>query len=423
MQILLGDCLERLKELADNSVDSIVTDPPAGISFMGQDWDGSKGGRDNWIAWMQSIAAECLRVVKPGGHAIVWALPRTSHWTATAWENAGFEMRDSIVHIFGSGFPKSLNLGKAIDKLQGNEREVVGINPNHRGDSQKTNKYTKNLGQNPNIDKGTSPLEGWGTGLKPAHENWLLLRKPIDKGLSIAANVLKHGTGGLNIDGCRVPLNNEKAPTGSGNPGKGIVKFMNSIGNGGNETSPLGRHPANLIIDGSEEVVSLFPVTGKASGKVDRSPSSSKPQVNFLQGSILPKRGASHDDNGGSAARFFYCTKASKADRNEGLEGFPLSAPPASARSIPAEGRQSALGEPRQNAHPTVKNTNLMSYLCRLITPPNGIVLDPFMGSGSTGKAAILEGFDFIGIEQNAEFFEIAQARITYAQQELELTI
>ena len=125
MQILLGDCSERLKELADNSVDSIVTDPPAGISFMGQDWDKDKGGRDNWIAWMQSIAAECLRVVKPGGHAIVWALPRTSHWTATAWENAGFEMRDSIVHIFGSGFPKSLNLGKAIDKQQGNEREVI----------------------------------------------------------------------------------------------------------------------------------------------------------------------------------------------------------------------------------------------------------------------------------------------------------
>lgn len=401
MQILLGDCLERLKELADNSVDSIVTDPPAGISFMGQDWDGSKGGRDSWIAWMQSIAAECLRVVKPGGHAIVWALPRTSHWTATAWENAGFEMRDSIVHIFSTGFPKSLAIGKAIDKLQGNEREDLGENKFAHLNG-KENKTCYGKASRPNDTKGTSPYEGWGTNLKPAHENWLLLRKPIDKGLSIASNVLKHGTGGINIDGCRVPTE-DKLSIGSNSGG-----FCGLKGEQYGQCAG-GRFPANLIHDGSEEVLAIFPVTGKSSGRSDLSCNKANSNIPFLANPH--KRGAAHADDGGSAARFFYCTKASKADRDEGVAGVG---------ALRDQGRAS---QPRLNTHPTVKNTRLMSYLCRLVTPPNGIVLDPFMGSGSTGKAAILEGFEFIGIEQNAEFFEIAQARITHAEQELELTI
>lgn len=411
MQILLGDCLERLKELADNSVDSIVTDPPAGIGFMGQDWDGSKGGRDSWIAWMQSIAAECLRVVKPGGHAIVWALPRTSHWTATAWENAGFEMRDSIVHIFGSGFPKSLNLGKAIDRLQGNEREDLGENKfAHRNG--KENKTCYGKASRPNDTKGTSPYEGWGTGLKPAHENWLLLRKPIDKGLSIASNVLKHGTGGINIDGCRVPVDGTEDRTRDNTKCAPDVFFCGKKRLKIEVPLELGRYPANLIHDGSEEVLAIFPVTGKSSGKSDLSCNKANSNIPFLANPY--KRGAAHADDGGSAARFFYCTKASKADRNEGVAGV------AGVGALRDQGRAS---QPRLNTHPTVKNTRLMSYLCRLVTPPNGIVLDPFMGSGSTGKAAIIEGFEFIGIEQNAEFFEIAQARITHAEQELELTI
>ncbi len=189
--LLVGDNAIWLKKIPDNSIDSIVTDPPAGISFMGRGWDTDKGGRDHWIAWMQEVATECKRVLKPGGHAFVWAIPRTSHWTATAWENAGFEIRDVVAHIFGSGFPKSLNIGKAVDKLQGNEREVVGTTNskgirsganNIVGDSYKCDGY--------DATKGTSEWEGWGTALKPAREDWLLMRKPLgQQELDIAKNI------------------------------------------------------------------------------------------------------------------------------------------------------------------------------------------------------------------------------------------
>ena len=171
-ELIRGDCLVELKKLKNNSVDAVVTDPPAGISFMGKAWDSDKGGRDNWIKWMSEIASECNRILRPGGHALVWSIPRTSHWTGMAWENAGFEPRDVIAHIFGSGFPKSLSIGKSINKLE--------------------------------TAKGTFAWEGYGTALKPAREDWWLLRKPLEKGLTIAENCLKWGVGGLNIDGCRV---------------------------------------------------------------------------------------------------------------------------------------------------------------------------------------------------------------------------
>ncbi len=253
-KIIHGDCLEKLKELPENSVDSIVTDPPAGISFMGKSWDTDKGGRDNWIKWMQEVATECKRVLKPGGHAFVWTIPRTSHWTATAWENAGFEIRDVVAHVFGSGFPKSLNIGKAVDKLQGNEREDLGEHPTINGTGKKWRKngseieYVEN---SPHLTKGTSEWEGWGTALKPAREDWILMRKPLDKGLTIAENCLKYGTGGINIDESRVESGEEVLGRKEGTPTENVYdlginkkKENRFIDN----STGLGRFPANLIL-------------------------------------------------------------------------------------------------------------------------------------------------------------------------------
>ena len=215
-----GDCLDVLKTLADCSVDAIVTDPPAGIAFMGKEWDRDKGGKADWIQWMQSVADQCLRVIKPGGHALVWAIPRTSHWTGTAWEDAGWQPRDKIYHVFGSGFPKSLDVSKAIDKAAGAEREVVGVSSVTGARRSQTmndgHKGTQRTYQNdePVINNLTAPAteaakqwEGWGTALKPAAEEWWLFRKPLIG--TVAANVLEHGTGGLNIDGCRVGRNQD----------------------------------------------------------------------------------------------------------------------------------------------------------------------------------------------------------------------
>jgi site-specific DNA-methyltransferase (adenine-specific) len=339
------------------------------------------------VAWMESVARECLRVLKPGGHALVWAIPRTSHWTGMAWEDAGFECRDKIYHCFGSGFPKSLNLGN-----------------------------------------------GWGTALKPAVEEWWLLRKPISEA-NIAANVLRWGTGGLHIDGCRVDVSASDVNHRT-NPSKGNNGANSIFGVGGRNRNlklQSGRFPAHLIYDGSEEVVGLFPETGN-NWRSDKG-NKRKGWHDVAYGTGGP-RGVS---DSGSAARFFkacpdddpedaetrrlvYQAKASKADRDEGLEEFEAIHRPngnkwtdQDYRVTKGERPPSAESGPRRNHHPTVKSTNLMRYLCRLITPPGGIVLDPFMGSGSTGKGAALEGFQFIGIEQDAEYLEIARARIAAA--------
>ncbi len=306
--LLQGNCLDKLKELEANSVDSIVTDPPYGISFMGKKWDYDVPAVNIW--------EECLRVLKPGGHLLAFAGTRTQHRMAVNIEDAGFEVRDLMAWTFGTGFPKSHNIGKAVDKLQGNEREVTG--------SMRTKDFANdgvfsmmNDGTSKAKDvqttRGFSEWEGWGTALKPALEPITVARKPISEA-TIAANVLKHGTGGINIDACRV----------------------------GDE----GKFPANLLHDGSEAVDAVFP-------------------------------------NGNS--RLFYCAKASKKDREDG------------------------------NNHPTVKPTDLMRYLVRLATPKGGTVLDPFMGSGSTGKAAALEGFNFVGVELDPEYFNLASERIKAA--------
>jgi DNA modification methylase len=411
--LLHGDCLEVLKTLESDSVDALVTDPPAGIGFMGKDWDHHKGGRDQWVAWMREVMTEALRVLKPGAHGLVWAIPRTSHWTGTALEDAGFEVRDRIAHVFGSGFPKSMDVSKQLDKAAGAEREVVGekITGRALGGS---NWRDGNAGGQEMVPvtapatEAAKQWQGWGTALKPAMEDWWLVRKPFFG--TVAANVLKYGTGAINVDGCRIEGVREKTHS---DPRK--------AGNGWNASPsrelPPGRWPANLIHDGSDEVVGLFPMT--SSGNV-------KPYAKATrQGNAYgrqPKTSTfQRDGDTGSAARFFYCAKASKADRDEGLEGFALRS--ASECCEDREPGSAGLDNPRagagrtsgaRNIHPTVKPTSLMRYLCRLVTPPNGIILDPFMGSGSTGKGAMLEGFRFIGIEREAEYLEIARARINH---------
>jgi site-specific DNA-methyltransferase (adenine-specific) len=412
MKLLLGDCLDKLKELDDNSVDSIVTDPPYGLAFMGKKWD--------YDVPSQAIWEECMRVLKPGGHILSFAGSRTYHRMAVRIEDAGFEIRDQIMWIYGSGFPKSHNIGKAVDKLQGNEREVVGDNPNHRGDSQFNNEYTKGLGQDGTITKGNSDWEGWGTALKPAHEPIVMARKPLIG--TVADNVLEYGVGGINIDGCRVEYKNE-ADEKSSIPGSLNSNQNNSLfGMGeGHEHNTQGRFPANIILD--EEAGRIL---DEQSGKSKSSPNKWEGDNNAAIYGKYEKgvRQSTFSDNGG-ASRFFYCPKASKKDRDEGCDGLPQKAnvfmSPDSRmdkehyeRTSP--GMERFKTEPKSNFHPTVKPTDLMAYLVRLVTPKGGVVLDPFMGSGSTGKACVREGMNFIGIEREEEYMEIAKSRIEAEQ-------
>jgi site-specific DNA-methyltransferase (adenine-specific) len=410
IQLLLGDCRERLKELPDCSVDSIVTDPPYELGFMGKSWDASG------VAYDVTVWQECLRVLKHGGHLLSFGGSRTYHRMACAIEDAGFQIRDQIMWVYGSGFPKSLNISKAIDKAAGAEREVIAVGQYADKGRVKSNSQV-DIGNSLN-SLVTAPAtaeaeewDGWGTALKPAHEPIVLARKPLDG--TVANNVLTHGTGGINIDGCRV--GNE------GGTAKGTFPNQESNGiygdglNGACEIKQLDacRFPANFIHDGSDEVVELFPDS--------KAPKPYRGEQ-YKETSMFGIGGVNHDSeygDSGSAARFFYCAKASKKDRNEGLEGMQLQRRAGLERSD-REGELDDLSErfrtqPSANFHPTVKPTDLMRYLCRLITPPNGTVLDPFTGSGSTGKAAVLEGFSFIGVEQSEEYIAIAKARIESA--------
>lgn len=399
-----GDCRSVLPIFTDCSFDSIVTDPPAGISFMGKDWDHHKGGRDQWVAWMTDVMRECLRVLKPGGHALVWAIPRTSHWTGCAIESAGFEVRDRVSHLFGSGFPKSLDISKQLDAMAGAERQTVGkyLHPD-RGTPHgnfRTDNNRVAFGDFSMCDDRreiTSPTSdaakqwnGWGTALKPACEDWWLCRKPLEG--TVAQNVLRHGTGGLNIDGCRIEPTGERADKVTANVER---------------ATQLGRWPSNCIHDGSEEVLAGFPET--ESGNGNRRPNGAG---EFFKG--IDPFSANFSGDSGSAARFFYCAKATQEDRNEGLEDLPHRVADETHKRPRTElddPRRHGV-TPRQNYHPTVKPTGLMRYLCRLITPPGGMVLDPFCGSGSTGKAAMLEGFKFVGIELDADYCQLALLRI-----------
>jgi site-specific DNA-methyltransferase (adenine-specific) len=318
-KLIHGDCLEKLKELPDCSVDSVVTDPPYGLSFMGKKWDYDVPSVEVW--------KECLRVLKPGGHLLAFAGTRTQHRMAVRIEDAGFEIRDMIAWCYGSGFPKSHNL------------------------------------------KGE--WQGWGTALKPALEPITVARKPLGE-KTVAANVLAHGTGAINVDGCRVGTETitQRLATVVGGKSIGAKAVGVPQKATGETTQTIGRWPANLVHDGSDETAGLL----------------------------------------GEAARFFYCAKTSKKDRNEGCEKLLDKEWALDGACIPERGNRPF--NPSKNNHPTVKPTDLMRYLCRLVTPLGGVVLDPFVGSGSTGKAAVIEGFNFIGIEREESYMEIAQARI-----------
>lgn len=386
----LGDCIELMRGMSDNSVDSIVTDPPYHLTqvsrgphaanstpgtphgrarigdkgFMGKSWDGGD------IAHRIEMWAECLRVLKPGGHLLAFAGSRTYHRMTCAIEDAGFEIRDQIMWIYGSGFPKSKNLD---------------------GD-----------------------WDGWGSALKPSHEPICMARKPLVG--AIAVNVEAHGTGAINIDACRVHADDAQGGEYTVKrfaPGASVVKD----GNWKQEVEfrgemKVGRWPANVIHDGSPEVLKQFP---DAPGQLADARTDAAPQGNAVFGALayISKRPEHRVESDKSAARFFYCAKASRADRNEGIGGGDA---PAVETEATMRDRETADWPARNgNYHPTVKPTELMRYLARLVTPPGGKVLDPFMGSGSTGKGCMLEGFDFVGIDMTPEYVAIADARISFA--------
>jgi site-specific DNA-methyltransferase (adenine-specific) len=405
-KIHVGNNLDVLPTIADNSIDSIVTDPPYELGFMGKKWDSSG------IAYSVELWQQCLRVLKPGGHLLSFGGTRTYHRVAVAIEDAGFELRDSIAWLYGSGFPKSLDVSKAIDKAAGAEREVVGLKPDwvkfrlpeiervKNGEASTMNQRNQNLspefyktqasaGYN-NPEQGaqiTAPStpeaqqwQGWGTALKPAFEPVIVARKPIEG--TVANNVLKWGTGGLNIDGSRIgteTISTHNAPKGS---------FAGGEPDRGSDTSSYkehtGRWPANIILD--------------------------------------PHTAELLDEQSDEASRFFYVAKASKRDRNEGLDELDDAVAGSYSGNVANDGNKIGAqpdkpNQPAKNFHPTVKPTSLMEYLIKLVTPPNGTVLDPFSGSGSTGKAAILQGFDFIGIEMTEEYLPIIQGRLEHAEQ------
>ena len=430
MKILHGNNLDLLKTLPDNSVDSIVTDPPYGLSFMNKKWDYDVPSVEFW--------KEAYRVLKHGGHVLSFGGTRTYHRMVVNMEDAGFEIRDQIMWLYGSGFPKSHNIGKAIDKIQGNEREVIG--EKKRGDVERAKEkgvgYLADVANRNNIKqfgygteiitKGQSEWEGWGTALKPANEPICLARKPLSE-KSVAENVLKHGTGGINIDACRVNFQNEedrKESTAKNQHADFGTKPMTNNNVYGDYSmiepknyDPQGRFPANIIFD--EEAGKLLDEQSGISKTGDIKPYEQR-NTDSYSGSMPPIRDVNFKGDKGGASRFFYCAKASKSDRDDGLRGFHKK----SSKKFDGGNFDSASTNANDrtslNFHPTVKPTELMRYLCRLITPINGIVLDPFMGSGSTGKGAILEGFDFIGMELDPEYVEIAKARIAYAQKEYE---
>ena len=406
--LINGDCLKEVEKLVNDGiqVDSIVTDPPyhltsiverfgkegsapakdkdgafrrQSVGFMGKEWDGGD------IAFRKETWELFMKVLKPGGHLLAFSGSRTYHRMAVAIEDAGFDIRDQIMWLYGSGFPKSLNLGKSVDKKLGNERVKTGQTKTHSNKGmpqaeERTAIGAGSFGQEieEEITVGTSEWEGWGTALKPAHEPIVLARKPLSEN-SIVTNVLKHRTGGIHIDACRIETNDSWRET-TRQPNDSIGTFKTKTRT--TKQNDKGRYPSNVMHNGLQE----------------------------------------------RWARFFYCPKTPKAEKNKGLDSF-ADQPVASSNQAKAELKRGNIGWQgntksgpgrsfnqvmmKKNIHPTVKPVKLMKYLCRLITPKGGTVLDPFMGSGSTGIAAKDEGLDFIGIEKEKEYFDIAEQRIS----------
>jgi hypothetical protein len=558
-QVINGDSLEVLRRIPSDALDALVTDPPAGIGFMGKEWDSDKGGRGKWIEWLQSVLAEALRVLKPGAHGLIWAIPRTSHWAATAAELAGFEVRDVIDHHFGTGFPKSLNISKAIDQSRTEDEEPVRVvcralrraidavagtievspgavvaklaqifecntrliehwaardtdsQPNlptpeqwarlrtlvpfasdegawldvevarlnaRKGERGDTWKAAEVVGEHEGVTPGfvgerfdavdktirepsaaAAQWAGWGTALKPATEHWILVRKPLAD--TVAGNVQAHGTGGLNVNACRIGMDEddrERArvpqPEIGTTPGN-VLDFATGTGRNGETFEPAegGRWPANLVLSHSEWCEPL-----DAAGAVVAADEYGDPcaavvawrclpgcpvalldaQSGTLRGGGYPPEGGTRTHGStygkpgkhgarkftateGGASRFFYCAKPNGKEREEGLDHMPkrtggemVERAEGSAGINNPRAGAGRTSKGRANFHPTVKALGLMSWLVKLITPPGGVVLDPFCGSGSTGCAAMLGGWDFLGIEKDPDFVRIAEARIAH---------
>ena len=423
--VINGDCLDVLRAMEPNSVDAVVTDPPYGLSFMGKKWDYDVPAVEVWT--------ECLRVLKPGGHLLAFAGTRTQHRMAVRIEDAGFEIRDMLTWVYGSGFPKSHDVSKAMDRAAGAEREVVGscagatnIGRNTDGkrgyghDGHETGGTDKTVYITAPSTDLARQWSGWGTALKPALEPITLARKPLCG--TVAENVTRWGTGAVNVDGCRVGTTVETWPKSRSYGGGTEYAFTHTAGGVVNSqptgATPSGRWPANFIHDGSDEVCGLFPDARGAVSNGSKGETGRNGIYNEGWGVVEQKPG--HNDSG-SAARFFYCAKASKRDRDAGCGGVPVVSRQGVRPGSPDETGKFPDHDHRErtgNHHPTVKPTDLMRYLCRLVTPPGGLVLDPFTGSGSTGRGAVLEGFRFVGIEREAEYCTIARARIEHAASE-----
>ena len=398
-KLYLGNCLDHLEFMPDNSVDSIVTDPPYGLSFMGKKWD--------YDVPSVAIWAECLRVLKPGGHLLSFAGTRTQHRMAVNIEDAGFEIRDMVSFLYDTNETAQT----LIESLSPEQLKLLDATFGRDGMLAWT--YGSGFPKSLNLD---GEWQGWGTALKPALEPITVARKPF-KG-TVEANVRAHGTGALGIDACRIPTDenlNGGAYAKFGNRGslegdlrEGAAQGMFQAGKTADTdyVQPVGRWPANIIHDGSDAVMAAFPANAGAAAPV-KGTEDSAASTGSVTGKRARVKGAFHADSG-SAARFFYCAKASRNDRHEGLQD------PGPQFQRGATLRKVENTDTKGNNHPTVKPTDLMAYLCRLVTPPGGIVLDPFMGSGSTGKAAMREGFRFTGIEMDPDYFEIAKARIRH---------
>lgn len=430
-----------LKSIPDNSVDSIVTDPPSGTGFMNADWDKNKGGRDRWIAWLTPIMEEAYRILKPGGHAFIWAFPRTSHWTATAVENAGFYVSDKTYHAFSQGFPKSMNISKQIDKRAGGEREIIGINKKAQRTNCEKNHTSGQVGnfglKAEHSGTITAPAtddakkwEGWGTAQKPAIEEWILARKPISE-KTIVDNVLKWGTGAINIDVGRVdsylPGEFEKLVQRTKTPRNVIKGGKFHAGAGeleqeiiGTSMTPNGRFPANFVlshspncnIDANEcaddcPIKKLNEQSGICkSGKMKAA--TTRKNTKGFNGAMPKTTGSETIGDEGGASRFFknfepffYIPKPSSKEKNLGLVKNRFES-------------ESGGIEVDKNDHPTVKSIVLCKYLVNLITPPGGTVLDMFMGSGSIGCAAVTDGFNYIGIDKKLDYCDKSKRRMIF---------
>ena len=448
-----GNMLDMLDVIDLNSIDSIVTDPPYELNFMGKGWDNAG------VSFQKETWKKCFDVLKPGGYLLAFGGSRTFHRIACAIEDAGFEIRDTIMWLYGSGFPKSMNIGLAIDKKNGIESKIVGYANGTMPDFRDVGKKQKELigidkltfGQIENSERKEQPIyeaqnkwSGWGTSLKPSYEPIIVARKPCEG--TCIDNVLKYGVGGINIDECRVETNEQLQGTTSKLAKYGGSSYLESKtkNNGEYEQNPNGRYPANTILTYDEtdfdEVCGGFPDTKSGKNGIRQSDGFNK---NDYGKGIGIKAGMNNGEYGdsGSASRYFYCAKASKRDRDEGLDEFetkktgelqggrtegsagsvmnPLR-PDGYVRNNPLNPYAGA-GGIKKNIHPTVKPTTLMQYLVRLVTPKGGTILDPFNGSGSTGKATMYENKDrnanykYIGIELTDDYLPIARARIEYA--------